>query len=80
MKIEKPPPTVMFSEWSLSVANISEVCTYSLPIGVFCFSHILLTTFSACEDIHEVGSFTFNFLSNSVFLPCDVAGDLFYPI
>ncbi len=45
----------------------------------FSFSHMLLATFGACEDIHKVVAFAVNFLSNSVFLPSGVASDCFYP-
>ncbi len=62
-----------------SVANISEMFTQSLPQGAFCFSHILLATFSACQDIHKVVPFTVSFLSDSVLISSNVAGDLFYP-
>ncbi len=63
-----------------SVANISEMFTHSLPQGAFCFSHILLATFGACEDIHKIVAFAINFLSHCVLLPSSVADDLFYPI
>ncbi len=62
------------------MANISVMFTYSLPKGAFNFSHILLATFGACEDIHKVVAFAVNFLSDSVFLPSGVASDFFYPI
>ncbi len=60
-----------------SVANISEMFTHSLPRGAFCFSHILLATFGACEDIHKIVAFAVNFLSPCIFLPSSVAGNLF---
>ncbi len=34
-----------------SVANITEMFAHSLTHSAFCFSHILLATFGACEDI-----------------------------
>ncbi len=63
-----------------SVANISEMFTHSLPQDAFCFSHIMLATFGACEDIHKIVDFTVNFLCDCVFRPSSVAGNLFYPI
>ncbi len=52
-----------------SVVNISKMFTHSLLRGVFGFSHILVATFSACENIHKVVAFTVNFLFDSVFFP-----------
>ncbi len=62
------------------VMNISVMFTHSLPKGAFGFSHILLATFGACEEIHNVVAFAVNFLYNRVFLSSGVASDFFYPI
>ncbi len=52
----------------------------SLTRSPFRFPYILLATFCTCEDIHKVVALAVKMLSDSVFISCNVAGDLFYPI